>query len=324
MLTDLPLYTKRLLIAGLLAVPMSLTAGDVLAKSCHNGGCGGPSNLEKAIAKIESSASTVASGNLDTAYDSVMDAAQNAEQLNIDSNRKVRAGLRELAQKLEQRTNAELKSAIDRYFEGYHAESLATFEEIAKLTGLPSARLAEREVDKEADRHAWRTANETAAKLIDSKAYGQAREHVSEIQRLARRTNYDKQTSAAMTSFAKQMIPDVEAGEKLIGQSQYLDAYTKLIEIARITSARESSSAARRVLGQNASLDGMRQAKGEYEAADALSEAKTWYSSLTNPTNQEQRQYQQTLESIANNYKGTIAGDEAQRLLVSDDAQAAR
>lgn len=124
-----------------------------------------------------------------------------------------------------------------------------------------------------------------------------------------------------MKDFAMQMLPSVEAGEKLIVQEQYSAAYAKLIEIARLSHARESASAARKALGKNASLEGMRQAKGEYEAGDALAQAKSWFTATTNPSAKEQQLYEQKLESIANSYRGTAAAEKAQQLLVSDDAR---
>lgn len=317
--------TKRLLIAGLLAVPMMFSAGDVLAKSCKSGKCGGgPSNLEIVMKKIESTGATVSSGDLESAYEEIESVADQAEDLNVDSNSKVRGGLKELAGKLEKRASSELKDAIDRYFEGYHDEAIAKFTELSELNGLPSAKKAQQELDKEDDRVAWREANKLATDHIAGKTFGQAREPLNEMQRLARRTNYDKQTATAMKDFAKQMLSSVEAGEELIAQEQFDSAYATLIEISRLTHARESASAARKALGKNASLEGMRQAKAEYEAGDALAQAKSWFAEIANPSNKEQRLFLQKLEGIANNYKGTAAAEKAQQLLVSDDAQAAR
>lgn len=324
MTTSRPSLTKRLLIAGLLAVPMTFVAGDVLAKSCKSGKCGGgPSNFEIVMKKIESSESTVTSGDLETAYDTIESVASEAEDLNVDSNSKVRGGLKELAGKLEKRARGELAEAIDRYFEGYQDESLAKFQELSELKGLPSAKKAQQELDKEDDRIAWREANKLVTEHIGNQAYDQAREPLNEMQRLARRTNYDKQAATVMKDFAMQMMPAVEAAEKLIAQEQYNAAYAKLIEIARLSGARESASAARKVLGKNANLEGMRQAKGEYEAGDALAQAKSWFTAITNPSAKEQQLYEQKLESIANSYRGTAAAEKAQQLLVSDDAQAA-
>lgn len=316
--------TKRLLIAGLLAVPMTFTAGDVLAKSCKSGGCGGPNNLEKAIAKVESAQSTVTNADLQTAYDKIEQVAEEADELSAGSNSKVRGGLKELASTLEKRAAAELGEAQDRYFDGYIEESLAKFEELSKLKGLPSARKAKQELEKENDRAAWRVASEQATEQIDGKQYGEARMPLNDMQRLARRTGYTDQTAAAIKKFGTQMLPEVAAGEKLIEQEQYVDAYTLLIEISRLSHARESAVAARKVLAKHASLEGMRQAKGEYEATDALTDAKQWFAETTNPSPREQQQFEQKLQSIANSYKGTTAAEQAEQMLLSDDAQAAR
>jgi hypothetical protein len=316
--------TKRLLIAGLLAVPMSLTAGDVLAQTCKNGSCGGPNNLEKAIAKVEGAESVVTNADLETAYDKIETVAEEVDDLNAGSNSKVRGGLKELASKLEQRVAAELKDAQDRYFDGYIDESLAKFQELSELTGLPSAKKAKQELDKEDDRVAWRTASEQATKQIDSKQFGEARMPLNDMQRLARRTGYTDQTKSAISKFSQQMMPEVEAAEAMISKEQYVDAYATLIEISRLSHARESAVAARKVLGQHASVEGMRQAKGEYEATNALTDAKLWFAEITNPSTREQQQFQQKLQSIANSYKGTSAAEQAQQLLVTDNAQAAR
>ncbi|MFK7788504.1 MAG: hypothetical protein AB8C95_03280 [Phycisphaeraceae bacterium] len=316
--------TKRLLIAAVIAVPMSFTAGDVLAQSCKSGGCGGPNNLEKAIAKVESAGSTVSNADLQTAYEKIETVAQEADDLNAAGNSKVRGGLKELANKLEQRANAELEEAIANYFEGYMDDSLAKFEELSKLKGLPSAKKAKRELDKENDRAAWRLANELATKFVEGGDYADARSPLNDMQRLARRTDYSKQTSAAITSFTNVMLPEVEAAEKMIAQEQYLDAYTTLLEISRLSHARQSAVAARKILAKNASVEGMRFAKAEYEATDALSEAKTWFTSLGDPSPREQQQYQQKLEAIANGYKGTSAAEQAEQMILSADAQAAR
>lgn len=165
---------------------MTLVAGDVLAKSGKCGG--GPSNFELVMKKIESSESTVTSGDLETAYDTIETVAEQAEDLNVDSSSKVRGGLKALAGKLEKRASGKLSEAIDRYFEGYQDESLAKFQELSKLKGLPSAKKAQQELDKEDDRTTWREANKLATEHIASKEFGQAREPISEMQRLARRT----------------------------------------------------------------------------------------------------------------------------------------
>ncbi|MBX2851072.1 MAG: hypothetical protein KTR15_04920 [Phycisphaeraceae bacterium] len=316
--------TKRLLIAGLLAVPMTITAGDVLAKSCKSGSCGGPNNLEKAIVKVEGAESVVTNADLQTAYDKIETVAQEVDDLNAGSSSKVRGGLKELAGKLEKRVAAELKDARDRYFEGYIEESLAKFEELAELKGLPSAKKAKQELDKENDRVAWRLANKQAAKHIDSKQFGEARLPLNDMQRLSRRTDYTDQAKAAIKKFSDQMMPQVEAAEKMVAQEQYEDAYASLIEISRLTHARESALAARKLLGKHASLEGMRQAKGEYDAAGALTEAKSWFEAIENPSTREQQQFQQKLEAIASSYKGTCAAEQAQQLLITDNAQAAR
>lgn len=319
-----PSLTKRLLIAGLLAVPMTFAAGSATAKTCPSGGCSGPNNLEKAIAAVVSADSTVTNADLQTAYDKIEQVAQQADELNAGSNSKVRGGLKALASKLEQRAAVDLKDAIDRYFEGYHDESLAKFEELAELTGLPSGKKAQKELDKESDRVAWRLASEQAAKFIDSKQYFDAHAPLNDMERLARRTDYTTQSDALIKSFSLKLMAEVQAGEKLIEQEQYLNAYTLLIEVSRLSHARESAFAARKILAKHASVEGMRQAKGEYEAAGALTQAKVWYSEIANPSPREQQQYEQKLQSIASSYKGTAAAQAAEQLLMSVNAQAAR
>ena len=315
--------TKRLLIAGLLAVPMTLTAGDVLAQSCKSGSCGGPSNVEVVMKDVKSAAPTVASGDLQTAYDRVESVSDKAEKLNVDGTTKVRNGLRELAGKLEDRASAALKDAIDRYFEGYTDESLAKFEELAGFKGLPTAKKAQRELDKEDDRVAWREASELAAKHIASEEYLLAREPLNDMQRLARRTDYTKHNTAAMQGFSEDLLAAVESAEDMIAQEQYETAYATLVEVSRLTHARQSASAARKVLGKHANLEGMRMAKGEYEATQELAKAKSWYAEIASPSNKEQQLFKQKLEAIANSYKGTAAAEQAQQLLLND-AQAAR
>lgn len=315
--------TQRLLITGLLAVPLTL-AGTAAAQSCKNGSCGGPNNLEKAIAKVESAESTVTNADLQTAYDKIETVAEEVDELSAANNSKVRNGLRELAGKLEKRASAELQDAVDRYFEGYYEESLAKFTELAELKGLPSAKKAQKELGKEDDRVAWRLASEKAAGFIDGGQYADARMPLNDMQRLARRTDYTDQTASALKGFVDQMMPQVEAAEKMIAQEQYEDAYAALIEISRLTHARESALAARRVLGKNASLEGMRLAKAEYEATDALSKAKSWYAGITKPSAKEQQLFQQKLEAIASSFKGTAAAEQAQQMLIGDNAQAAR
>ncbi|MEM9345337.1 MAG: hypothetical protein AAGB26_01845 [Planctomycetota bacterium] len=316
--------TKRLLIAGLLAVPMSLTAGTAIAQ-CKNGKCdGGPNNLEVALGKVESAASTMSNADLQTAYDRIETLAEEVDDLNAASNSKVRNGLRELASELEKRASSEFKDALDRYFEGYYEESLAKFEELADLKGLPSAKKAQQELNKEDDRVAWRLASEQAAKFISNEQYVDARMPLNDMQRLARRTNYSSQTAASMKSFAGRLTPTVEAAEKLIAQEQYEEAYTTLIEISRLSHARESAVAARKMLAENARIEGMKLAKVEYEATQALAKAKTWYAEINNPSNNEQQLYQQKLEAIAKSFSGTAAAQQAEKMLLADNAQAAR
>ena len=84
---DRPSLSKQLLIAGLLAVPMTFTAGDVLAKRCSSGSCdSGPNNLEQAIAKVEAAESTVTNADLQTAYDKIEQVAGQADELSMGSN----------------------------------------------------------------------------------------------------------------------------------------------------------------------------------------------------------------------------------------------
>jgi hypothetical protein len=315
---------KRILITGLIAVPMTFTAGDVLAKSCKSGSCGGPNAVEKAIAKVEAAGSTVSNADLQTAYDKIEQVAKEADELNAGSSTKVRGALKELAGKLEERAAADFKDAQDRYFDGYVDESLAKFEELSKLKGLPTAKKSKQELDKEDDRVAWRLATELATKFIDGGQYGDARMPLNDMQRLARRTDYTDQTAAAIKTFSTELLDAIEAGEKLIEREQYVDAYAMLIEVSRLTHARESSLAARKVLGKHASLEGMRQAKGEYEASVELTKLKEWFAELGNPSEREQEQYQQKLQSITNSFKGTAAAEQAEQLLLADNAQAAR
>jgi len=303
---------------------MSFTAGNALAQSCSTGGCGGPSELEQAIAKVEAAESTVSNADLQTAYDKIEQVAEQVDELNVGSSSKVRGGLKKLAGKLEERTATELEDAIELYFNGYHDEALAKFEELSELTGLPSAKKAQKELDKEEDRVAWRLASEQATKFIDGKQYADARMPLNDMQRLARRTGYTDQTDAQIEKFTEQLLPVVEAGEEMIEREQYVDAYAMLIEVSRLTHARESAIAARRVLGKNARIDGMRLAKAEYEATGALANAKDWYAEIVNPSDREQEQYQQRLQAIAKSFKGTSAAEQAEQMLLSDNAQAAR
>ena len=279
--------------------------------------------MEVVLKDVKSAAPTVESGDLQTAYDKVESVSDKAEKMNVDGNSKVRDGLRDLAGKLEERASAELDAAIASYFEGYTDDALAKFEELADLKGLPTAKKAQKELDKEEDRSAWREASELAAKHIATGEYLLAREPFNNMQRLARRTDYSKQTSAQLQGFSEDLLAVVESAEKMIAQEQYETAYATLIEISRLTHARQSASAARKVLGQNANVEGMRQAKGEYEATQELANAKIWFAEIASPSNKEQQLFKQKLEAITNSYRGTAAAEQAQQLPLKD-AQAAR
>ena len=315
--------TKRLLIAGLLAVPMTLTTGDGLAQSCKSGGCGGPSNVEVVMKDVKSAAPTVASGDLQSAYDRVEAIADKAEKLKVDGTSKVRNGMRELAGKLDDRAGEELEAAIASYFEGYTEDALAKFEELAGFKGIPTAKKAQRELDKEEDRAAWREASELATKHISDGEYLLARGPLNDMQRLARRTDYTKHNTAAMQGFSEDLLAVVESAEGMIAAEQYETSYATLIEISRLIHARQSASAARKVLGKHANLEGMRMAKGEYKATQELAQAKSWFAEIASPSNKEQQLFKQKLEAITKTYSGTTAAEQAQQLLLND-AQAAR
>ena len=323
--TTRPTFAKRLLITGLLALPMAFASGAAVAQSCKNGSCGGPNAVEKAVQSIKAAKGTVTSGSIESAYQAIESVAKNAEKLNVDGTTKVRQGIGELVKTLQDRTDDQYDAAVTSYFEGYEEKAIAEFEQLAALKGLPAAKKSQGELDKEDDRSAWREAKELASKLIGSGEYGQAREPLNEMARLARRTGYTKQNTSAMASFGDTMLPEIEAGEKLVAQEQYESAYEMLIEISRLTHARKSALAARKALGQHASLPGMRQAKGEYDANEALVKAQQWYSDIANPSPKEKQLFVSQLESITDRYKGTRAADEAQQLLpAGDNAQAAR
>ncbi|MGB0769002.1 MAG: hypothetical protein ACPGYV_14995, partial [Phycisphaeraceae bacterium] len=254
--------TKQLLIAGLLALPMTLATGTAAAGSCPGGSCG-VNLVEQAMNTINAAASTVASADLETAYDRIEDVHEQVHETNVGNLSQVRDGIAGLVATLRERAEKEFDEAMKSYWEGYHEQALTKLEEIASLKGLSTAKKASRELDKEEDRVAWRAANESASELIGKGAYLEAREPFSDMKRLANRTDYTEQTKSAMDDFAESMLPDVEAAEKLIVQEQFEDAYATLIEISRLTHARKSSVEARRALGKNAMLPGMRQAKGE-------------------------------------------------------------
>lgn len=78
------------------------------------------------------------------------------------------------------------------------------------------------------------------------------------------------------------------------------------------------------MLGENARVEGMRLAKVEYEATEALAKAKTWYAELGTPSTREQQAFEQKLEAIAKNFRGTAAAQQAEQILLADNAQAAR
>jgi len=325
MKTNRPHLTKRLLITGLIALPMAFASGTATAQSCKSGSCGGPNAVEQAVKDINSAKSTVSSGSIESAYKAIESVAEKAEKLDVENTTKVRSGIGELVKTLQDRTDEQFDAAVTSYFEGYEEKALAEFKQLAALKGLPAAKKSQSELDKEDDRSAWREAKEQATKLVNSGEYGQARESLNEMARLARRTGYAKQNTLAMSELSDTMLPEIETGEKLIAQEQFDSAYTMLIEISRLTHARKSALAARKAIGQHVSVPGMRQAKGEYDANEALNKAQQWYGEIANPSPNEKQQFTKQLESITDRYKGTRAADEAKQLLPGgNNAQAAR
>lgn len=68
----------------------------------------------------------------------------------------------------------------------------------------------------------------------------------------------------------------------------------------------------------------MRLAEVEYEATEALAQAKTWYAEIGTPSTREQQAFEQKLEAITKHFRGTVAAQQAEQMLLADNAQAAR
>lgn len=304
----------RLFSAGMIALAITFTAGDGLAGGCSNGKCG-PSNTKIILTETKTAASTVQSDNLQTAYDKLETIIDKAGKLNVDGSRTVRESLRDLASTLDKRASQTLSAAIISYFEGDIDGALAKFEELAKLKGLPTALRAQKELDKEESRSAWRDAHDLASKHIANQEYLLARQPLNEMERLARRTGYRQHFKIAVEEFSERMKPVVQATATLIAQGQYETSYARLIGISRLTHAHPSSSSARKMLNKHARIDGMRLAKREYSATEDLTKAKSWYDAIAHPSSQEQQRFTQKLEAIVDSYKGTVAASQAQAML---------
>ena len=314
-------FATRVLTAAALGTALTLsTTSAFAAGSCKSGKCGGgPNNLEVAIKTIESSESTIENSELEVSYQKIEELYAKVKELNVESNSKVRNGLKELAKGLSDRADAMFESAVEEYEKENFAQAITVYERLAKLEGLPAAKKSTVELDKEPSRVQWRELRVKASAQIQSADHLAARDTFSEMNSLARTTGYTKQTRELATELAKSLLPRVAEAEKQIEREQFGAAYTTLIEISRLTDCRESAVAARRVLGKTASLDGMRQAKAEYDAKSELIKVKDWIAEITHPSTKEWKTYTTTLDKIAKSYAGTAAGEEAQRLLAEQE-----
>lgn len=315
--------STRLLLCGAIALPLALgTANSTAAQSCKSGSCGGPNNVEQVVKAANSAKSTVRSASLGSAYSAIKSVATQAEKLDVEGTNTVKRNIAALAKILEDRAEEQYDAAVENYFEGDHQSALNDWQEIAELKGFAVAKQSERELSKEDDRKAWREARDLAKTLISSGEFGQARLAVNDMNRLARRTDYTKQTKVENDGFAQSMMPAIEKGASLVAAQQYEQAYTMLIEVSRISHARKSASEARRELGKHASVEGMRLAKGEYEGKEALTKVQNWIGEIAHPSPAERTQYKQQLDMIANKYKGTFAAEQAKQLLMKDSQAA--
>lgn len=171
----------------------------------------------------------------------------------------------------------------------------------------------------------WRQTREQVTQDIANAKYLDAREGIQELKRLARATDSKKQTDNLIAGFNKPLQARVDAAKADIARQQFDQAYATLIEIARLSDARQAASDARSTLREHQALDGMKQAKVEYDAAAALAGIKGWYSQIASPSKNEQQQYLGQLASVASRFPGTRAAEQVDQMLAgSDNKQAAR
>lgn len=265
---------------------------------------------------IQAAEGHVRSAELPSAIDRIKELATEADEKRLGGNREIREALAGLVSIVEQRAMEQLATAQQEYFAGYHAESLATFEEIASLDGLRAAREAARELRKEDDRAEWRTLSDSATNLMDRAEFVDARPALAGLTRLARRTGYDTATDALVAQFSTAALAHVEQAVQAIEREDYESAYGVLLEVSRLSMLREPSIEARQLLRQHANTPAMRQAEREYESADALAQIRLDLSEADGRRNAEavRQQAHSKLEQLVSRYEGTRAAAEAQRL----------
>jgi len=265
---------------------------------------------------IQSAQGFVGSADLESAYQRVQEVIADAEEKRLARSRDIRGPLGELVNTLEGRAMEELASAQEQYFEGEHSAALARFEELTKLDGLRAAREAAGELRKEDDRAEWRELRDNATAQMDASDFVAAQSTLRDLTRLSRRTGYDAVADELLAEFTTTAQSHVDQAEQAIDAERYDDAYGKLYEISRLSALRAPSLQARRLLGENANDPGMRQAKLEYDANDALTEIREDLAEADGHRNADalRAQLQRKLTQLASQYEGTRAAEQAQQL----------
>ena len=214
------------------------------------------------------------------------------------------------------RAMQELVSAQEQYFAGDHAAALTRFEALTELNGLRAAREAVGELRKEDDRVEWRELRDAATAQMDAADFAAAQTTLRDLTRLSRRTGYDGVTDELVEGFGQTAQTHVDQAKQAIDAERFDDAYGKLFEISRLTALRTQSLEARQLLGENANEPGMRQAKMEYEAGDALAEIREDLAEADGRRNADalRAQAQRKLTQLAAQFEGTRAATEAQQL----------
>lgn len=265
---------------------------------------------------VESAQGFVRSADLPAAYQRVQEVVADAEEKRLSRNRDIRGPLAELVGTLEGRAMEELTAAQEQYFAGDHETALARFVELTKLNGLRAAREASGELRKEDDRVEWRSLRDTATTQMDSADFVAAQTTLRDLTRLARRTDYDAATDTLIADFAATAQTHVDQAKQAIDADRFDDAYGPLFEISRLSVLRAQAVEARQLLGEHANDPGMRQAKMEYEANDALAEIREDLAQADGRRNADalRAQAQRKLTQLASQYEGTRAAEQARQL----------
>lgn len=311
---------SRFLTAALLGASLAMTP-TLASAQCSGGACGNP--VDKAVDAIKAIEPTVASGTLQSAYEAIQAAHENATELNVENQTRVSSRIRNLVNQLEQRASSDFKLALSNYENGRYDSAVREYQRLAQLTGLPTANRAAKELKAEPDRKVYREVKEVAIGQVKSADHVAARETLSDLHSLSRSTGFSKDFREVTDELSETLMERVELAEMDIERERFETAYATLIEISRISEARKSAVAARRVIAKHALLEGMRLAKAEYNAQEQLTKVQTWIGEIAHPSPKERELYEAELTKIANAYGGTRAGDEAKELLIKTKDQQA-